>query len=65
MPKDAEIQYVVNMAKMLKVSSAEVEHHLVHKPFCRFLSLDISPGHGADHEAPSPTAGAGPRSGRR
>ena len=33
MPKDAEIQYVVNMAKMLKVSSAEVEHHLVHKPF--------------------------------
>ena len=33
MPKDAEIQYVVNMAKMLKVSAAEVEHHLVHKPF--------------------------------
>jgi SAM-dependent methyltransferase len=33
MPKDAEVQYVVNMAKMLKVSSAEVEHHLVHKPF--------------------------------
>ena len=34
MPKDAEIQYVVNMAKMLKVSSAEVEHQiLVHKPF--------------------------------
>lgn len=33
MSKDAEIRYVAVMSKVLNVSHAEVEHHLVHKPF--------------------------------
>src|SRR5262245_22280906 len=34
MPKEAEIGYVANMARVLNVPSAEVEHFLMNKPYC-------------------------------